>query len=313
MQPNREAQSPATPEPSRSQPNAGMPVNQPEPPAPYFPPSSSYSLPLGVSGYVTPATSATSEPSSYPAASPYPPQQASAPPPPGYIPPPNYPPGTYPAATGSSPSGIYMPPSQIYQVSGGYPSQIIRQERQPRNNAPLVVTLILCALLIVVVGGVAFARNFFSNGANSGPNAALVSGNTTTEPTNHHFQVGDQVQIAHTWLMTVNSAQATAGNQVDQQQLKAGDTYLLIDLSVKNMSGSAQDLLGYVSFTVQDAGGKTYPQTSYSGQSVPDGTLAPGEQMHGLLAFEVPAALHHLIFVYDDPAFGAPVLWDVPV
>jgi hypothetical protein len=309
-----------------SNPEEQLPTAPEPPPGTYtppgFPPSSSYSLPLGVAGYVTPATPQEQEtdhpatPSPYPPSSPYATPGTYPPPPPGYVPPPDYPPGSYPLDAGTAPSGIYVPPppQASYMASSPYPSQIIRQERHPRNNTPLLILLITCGLLLIVVGGIAVARNIAGAQGNATPNAALVSdGTTTSKPAGHHFQIGQQVEIANTWLMTVNSAQTTTGNQVDQQQLKTGDTYVLVDLTIKNTTNSPQDLLGYVSFSLHDQTGATHPQAVYSGQSVPDGSLASGLQLHGLVAFEVPATLHHLTFIYSDPAFGAPVTWDIAV
>lgn len=114
--------------------------------------------------------------------------------------------------------------------------------------------------------------------------------------------------------MTVNGATESMGDQFDQQQLQAGDTYVIVDITIKNASSQTQDLLGYIDFSVKDSTGEVHQQTFFSTESVPDGNISAGDILRGQIAFEVPASDHHLTFLYNDDSFGStPVTWDITV
>ena len=102
-----------------------------------------------------------------------------------------------------------------------------------------------------------------------------------------------------TWLVTINSAKTSMGSQYDSPP-KAGDIYLTINFTVKNMSANAQETSSYP-FTLRDGQGTTYNDTYLDGTAVNYGTVAAGQQLRGDLSYEVPMAIHSFILQFDDP------------
>jgi flagellar basal body-associated protein FliL len=235
-------------------------------------------------------------PSGYP-----PPPQQSGALPPGHMPPTGAPPAGYPSPSGMPPTGGYPAPTGAPSMQPyGYPGYPV-PARPANTNTTLIVVLSVIAAVVVI-------------GAGIGIISAFTSTHSSVSGASQHYKVGDHVAIGNTWVITVNGATESMGNQFDQQQLQAGDTYVIVDVTVKNASSQTQDLLGYIDFAVKDSTGEEHQQTFFSSESVPDGNISPGDILRGQIAFEVPANDHHLEFLYTDDSFGStPVIWDITV
>ncbi len=110
--------------------------------------------------------------------------------------------------------------------------------------------------------------------------------------------------IGATWAITIGGTRATDGGPIAATALPPGDTYLAVDITVKNVTTSAHDFAGYIDFTVTDATGQRYQTTYLPGPSVVDGTIPPGTAKGGTIAFIVPAGQRAFTLTYADPVYG---------
>jgi len=133
----------------------------------------------------------------------------------------------------------------------------------------------------------------------------------TSAPVVTNHKVGDQVKVNSTWTATINSATATQGDGTFPP--KVGNTYLVIDLTLKNTSAQAQTVSSLVDFALKDATGQKYDESITSGTGTsPDGTVEAGGLLRGQLVYEVPQAQQHFVFAFQ-PDFTSTdqTLWDI--
>ncbi|MBA3826591.1 MAG: DUF4352 domain-containing protein [Ktedonobacterales bacterium] len=110
--------------------------------------------------------------------------------------------------------------------------------------------------------------------------------------------------VAATWAITIDSSRVTDGGSIAATALQPGDTYLAIDLTVKNATGNPHDFAGYIDFTAKDGAGQVYKTTYLPGPEPIDGTIPGGATKNGSIAFEVPTNQHAFTLIYADPVFG---------
>lgn len=229
-------------------------------------------------------------------------QSAYAPPPP-YYPPTQYnTPPPYAPQYGSPGGPGYMPPTP------------------PRkSNSRMIMIIAGIVLAILVVGGGAYALGHQGGtNATSTPTPAANSntpatgstpaaGNTpasngvtpTSQTTTGNGKVGQAVQAGPNYAVTVNSVKTSSGDSVFSP--KAGNTYLVIDVTVKNTSSSSQDVSSLINFELQDSTGQKYTEAFTDIGTPPDQTgLAPGGLIRGQLVYEVPTSMHQFTLSYVD-------------
>jgi hypothetical protein len=118
--------------------------------------------------------------------------------------------------------------------------------------------------------------------------------------------------VGATWAITITGARATDGGTVAAAALQSGDTYLTIDLAVKNVTNNTHDFAGYIDFTVTDGAGKTYKTTYLPGPAPIDGSIPGGASKIGTIAYEVPTSQHAFTLIFADPVYGTQ-RWSVTV
>ena len=92
------------------------------------------------------------------------------------------------------------------------------------------------------------------------------------------------------WVVTVNSAKTVQGGQFDS--LKAGDTFLELDVSAKNETGSTQAFSSLISFKLKDTTGQSYNEAIVSdAPASPNGNVTNGSPLRGTLTYEVPSSI----------------------
>jgi hypothetical protein len=131
---------------------------------------------------------------------------------------------------------------------------------------------------------------------------------TPSEPA-IHYKVGQRLQINGIWQVTVTTAHTSSGDQ--NAKPKPGNTFLLIDIEMKNISSQPQTVSSLSQYTLHDTVGQAYPPTPLSSAPTPDGTLQAGAQLKGTLTYEVPATIHAYILGFLPVEDGQPVLWDI--
>ncbi len=189
-----------------------------------------------------------------------------------------------------------------------------------KSNSRLIMIIAGIVLVILVVGGGAYALGHQGGtNATSTPtpsansNTPATGGNTptagntptssgvtpTTQTTTGNGKVGQAVQAGPNYSVTVNSVKTSTGDSVFSP--KAGNTYIVIDVTVKNTSSSPQDVSSLINFELQDSTGQKYQEAFTDIGTPPDQTgLTPGGLIRGQLVYEVPASMHQFTLSYVD-------------
>jgi hypothetical protein len=135
---------------------------------------------------------------------------------------------------------------------------------------------------------------------------------TQSTPAVQHFKVGDMVKVGDTWQVTVNKVKTSHGDDIIQPE--SGNIFVIINVSVKNISSQAQSISSLLNFSYKAADGtKGKDSTLTSGVSPsPDGTVEAGDVVKGDLVYEVPASQKTgtLSFQADIIANGE-TIWDI--
>jgi uncharacterized protein DUF4352 len=170
---------------------------------------------------------------------------------------------------------------------------------------PLLSLLGVLALVIMACGG---------SSSNTGTSVGTSNGTATTGSSggSKHFKVGDQVKVGDTYIVTVNSFKTNAGDSFFKP--KAGNTFVVVDASIKNVSSQEKNISSLLQFNLKDSTGQKYTETIISGATPPDGKLAASDTLRGQLAYEVPTSQHDFTFAFEADAFSSgQTLWDLHV
>jgi uncharacterized protein DUF4352 len=163
--------------------------------------------------------------------------------------------------------------------------------------------------LLLAVGGVIMACG--SSSDNTGTSTTGDSGSSTSSA--KHFQVGDQVKVGDTWVVTINSAKLHGPTEFDQPA--SGNTYLVVDATFKNVSSKEQTLSSALQMSLKDATGQTYEETIATfAKTTPDGKVEAGDLVRGQVVYEVPKAQKSFTFAFEsDIVSSGQTIWDIKV
>lgn len=165
---------------------------------------------------------------------------------------------------------------------------------------PLALALVLVGTVIVLL----------ACGESSNAAVATSGGNTSSNPTATHFKIKQVVKLGNVLTLTVNSFTVDPGDQFTTP--KAGNKFVKVDISIKNISSTKQDISSIINFTLQDATGQKYDETIVTDATAPDGTVPAGGLLRGQLVYEVPKAQHAFTFTFDlDLSGNSTVIWDL--
>lgn len=169
---------------------------------------------------------------------------------------------------------------------------------------------ILCSILAVVGA-------LFACGASSSANSGSTTTNTAPAPTSapvQHFKVGQSVNVGSTWTINVEKATTSTGNDIDKPQ-KSGDVFLILTISMKNISSQEQNVSSALQYTLQDTDGQKYDETIYTDAGATlDGKVEAGSPLKGTITYEVPSSTkkYTLSFQNDITSTGQ-TIWDISV
>ncbi len=194
-----------------------------------------------------------------------------------------------------------------------YPAPSPYQYPAPPPKKPTPWLWIIGIVLVVLIGGGVVAA-----AVNNKPPQTIVSATTTAQgqPTTQSqpttapqatsapqpttastgsstgHKVGEVVAIGG-WTITVNGVTTSTGDDFDKP--KAGNTFVLIDITAVNTTGQSQTFSSLLSFTVKDSTGQTYDQTFVpNSPNSPDGAVTSGSKLRGTIAYEIPTSAHTL-------------------
>lgn len=167
----------------------------------------------------------------------------------------------------------------------------------------VVVSLLVVALAALFVLACA-------GSSDAGNTGAATTGTVAAPTPKAHFKVGDQVKVGDTWLITINSVKTNKGDEVFQP--KSGNTYLVIDLTMKNLSSQEQNVSSLLQFTFHDATGQQYDEALTDIGHPPDGKVEAGGSLRGQLVYESPAAQHQFTLAFEsDILSDGQTIWDI--
>ncbi len=164
-----------------------------------------------------------------------------------------------------------------------------------------VGVLLVTALVILACGG--------TSAANSG---AVVTG-TVPLPTVTplpRFQVGQQVKVGDTWIVTVNNVTTSQGDFISRPA--EGTIYLVIDVSLTNISSQEQTVSSFLQFSLKDQTGQQYGEQIVDFAHAPDGKVEAADVLRGDFVYQVPTSLHQFTFAFQaDLTAPGQTLWDI--
>lgn len=176
---------------------------------------------------------------------------------------------------------------------------LVRARISPRLAAALGL-LAIVGLIIMACGG----------GANAG--STTTGGNGSSSSSAKHFKVGDQVKVGDTFVVTINSVKTSTGNNLDKP--KSGNVYLLVDVTIKNVSDKEQNISSLLMCGLKDSTGQKYEETIISDATAPDGKVEAGDVLRGKIPYEVPKSQHNFTFSFEADAFSSgQTLWDLKI
>lgn len=172
--------------------------------------------------------------------------------------------------------------------------------------------LILLALAIFALAIPFLACGTDTTGTNTGTAVTATASEATPTPA-AHFKIGQTVKVGTTWQIIVHGAKASPGGQFDS--LKAGDAYLEIDVSLKNITAKEQNTSSLIDWNIQDSTGQKYSSSFASdAPSGPDGKVEAGSTLRGTLVYEVPKAeKHYTLSFAPDLLSSGQTIWDITV
>lgn len=147
--------------------------------------------------------------------------------------------------------------------------------------------------------------------SNSG---AVVTGTATSAPAAQHFKIGQVVKVGDTWAVTVNSIKKSQGDEFSKPG--NGNMFLVVNVTVHNISAKEQDISSVVNFKLKDSEG-TEAQIGIltTGTSpAPDGKVAAGDKDKGDLVYEVSASQKSFTLAFEsDILSSGQTIWDLSV
>jgi Domain of unknown function (DUF4352) len=168
----------------------------------------------------------------------------------------------------------------------------------------------------IALGTLILAAAFLACGAASS-NTGTLAGNGTTNtnaaPTQapaKHFKPGDQVNVGANWQVTVNTAKTSQGDSFITP--KSGNQYLLIDVSLKNISNKEEVASSLAQWALRDTTGQQYTETIVTDATAPDGKVEAGSPLRGVLAYEVPTSTKSFTLAFENDLLSSgQTIWDI--
>jgi len=199
--------------------------------------------------------------------------------------------------------GMYPPPQ---------PQQPPKKKHTRRNILVVAVVAIVLIVFIIIVtsGGSKGGNTPSSNSGSPGTQATSAPAQTGSQT----FKVGQVVTVGNTWQITVLSAKTSPGGQFSTLQ-KPSDVYLLVAVSMKNISGQEQNVSSLIQWTFKDSAGQTYNETiDVDAPATPDGKVEAGSLLKGTIAYEVPKSMKSFTLSFqNDITSTGQTTWTITV
>src|SRR6202165_2779058 len=84
----------------------------------------------------------------------------------------------------------------------------------------------------------------------------------------------------------------------------AGNTFLVVDVTVKNTSTHFQDMSSGIQLVLKDSTGQQYSEAITDFATPPDGSIKSGALLRGQLAYEIPVSAHTFFYYFQADSGG---------
>lgn len=173
----------------------------------------------------------------------------------------------------------------------------------------------LCLLIFV---GALIACGASDSNSGSAVSSTSSSSSSSTQSSKApasaaHFKVGQTVKVGDTWQVIVNSVKTSQGDDMDKPQK---GQYLLLDVTVKNISSQEQNISSLVNFKLTDDTGISYTEaiTALGNPNPPDGKVEAGSPLRGTFTYDVPTSVKKFTFAFEpDIISSGQTIWDINV
>lgn len=171
----------------------------------------------------------------------------------------------------------------------------------------LIGVLFLVPLFIAACGGTGSDTGGTSNTAPTATSAPAAT------PLPGHHGVGEQVAVGNTFKVTINSVKTSKGGSFSTPG--AGNIYVVVDVTVMNVSSTKQPVSSLLSFTFKDTAGKEYDESIAPDVGTPpDGDVEANNQLKGQLVYEVPTDQKQFNLTFISDLLGTDMaVWDLSV
>jgi hypothetical protein len=208
-------------------------------------------------------------------------------------------------------------PPQQYQQPPQYPPLMPPPQmapRKPKSRKRLWLIIGVVVIVLIVIGSIASQAGKGSQPTTTSQVTQPASTGQPQQPMAKPTQpsantIGKAVQVGDTWVVTVNSVKTSQGTEFITP--KSGDTFVVIDVTLKNISASVQHASGLIQWSLRDDSGQRM-QVSLMG-SDPGGTVTAGNLVRGQLSYEVPVNQHHFVLQFVPDFSGDVAEWNVTV
>ncbi|SRR5579885_1175221 len=225
----------------------------------------------------------------------------------------------------SQPQPPYSNPWQQGQPSMSGQGYYYQPPMQPPRSRVPVIFWIIAGLLVIMCSSASYMAGAASHTEQPAQatmqQAAAQPTAAKQQPTaapDHHFQIGDTVtgvssQDGPLWSLKVNGVKTSQGDQFDTPA--AGNVYMLVDVTMKNISSQEQDVSSLGMWTLRDSGGQEM-KTDFlsSAPPPPDGKVEAGSQIRGTLVYQVPTAQHSYTLAFQLSLLSSgQIIWDIKI
>lgn len=114
--------------------------------------------------------------------------------------------------------------------------------------------------------------------------------------------IGKPIVVDSIWTITVNGVKTNAGDPFSMPG--AGNTFLVVDVTVKNTSTHFQDMSSGIQLVLKDSAGQQYRETITDFATPPDDSIKFGALLRGQLAYEIPATAHTFSYYFQADSNG---------
>ena len=201
---------------------------------------------------------------------------------------------------------------QPYLPQQPYPNQqpydpTIQPQQPPKKKGGaakgcgIAAAIVLVIIIIAVIASASHGSGSTPNTSTSSTTSTSTASQSPTQASATAHKVGDNVSIDG-WGISVDNLKTSQDDPLGQ--LKSGDVYLEVSISLKNNTGQNQTFSSLLFFSMTDSTGQKYDQSLTSGVPSPDGAVANGNPLKGTLSYEVPATTKAFILTFT-PSLGS--------